>query len=127
MTDILAWGSEGRSLDVAGNRPLLLNDPEKVYIVQCGSIDVFAVSVVAGKVSGTRSHVFRATHGEALFGMRIGEHDTASALLAVGTIGTQVLELESARFVAKLADLSFVDEATALLNNWCSGLAKGAS
>ncbi len=50
------------------NAPLLLNQPDQVYLIQSGSVAVFAVSLAAGRPVGERHYLFSCAAGQALFG-----------------------------------------------------------
>lgn len=105
---------EGPLEEAEGNRPLLLNDPETVWVVYTGRVDVFAVDQEDGRPAGTRVHLMRVEAGEALFGLPTSENGSPGdaqgapspqpALLAVGTVGTRLLRLRRSRLDA-LADL----------------------
>ena len=50
-----------------GNTPLWLKDPNTVWIVESGSVAVFAIRIVEGEPDGVRRHLFNTYPGEALF------------------------------------------------------------
>jgi len=54
---------------IRGNEPLLLNDPNRVWLIESGSMVIFAVSVVDGVAQGARRYLFSATANETLFGL----------------------------------------------------------
>ena len=56
-------------LIIKGNQPLLLNDPQKVWLIESGSIALFAVKIKDGIPDGSRRYLFSLETGEALFGM----------------------------------------------------------
>lgn len=59
---------QGQLYSVKGNEPILLDDPETVWVVQSGSVALFAVTVKNGVTEGTRRYLFSCDSGEALFG-----------------------------------------------------------
>lgn len=75
--------------DLAGNHPLLLDDPRAAWVVVSGSVYVFAVRTEHGTPQGSREYVCSVPVGGALFGL--GGAEAGIALLAVGRPGT-VLE-----------------------------------
>ncbi|MCB0198042.1 MAG: ATP-binding cassette domain-containing protein, partial [Anaerolineae bacterium] len=79
-----------------GNQPFLLDDPHEVSVVYEGKVDVFAVQLQDHKVVGTRSYLFSALPGQALFGLEpeLDETGSGPALLAVGVLGTQRVTLK---------------------------------
>ncbi|MBN2216602.1 MAG: NHLP bacteriocin export ABC transporter permease/ATPase subunit [Pirellulales bacterium] len=87
---------EGNAREVAGNRPLALNDPNRVWMIAAGRVDVFLVPLVEGEPAGSRIHLYRAEQGQALFGCPVDD-DASLGLLAVGVPGTEVFELSESR------------------------------
>jgi NHLM bacteriocin system ABC transporter ATP-binding protein len=72
-----------------GNEPILLNDPQIVWMVRSGTLALFAVTVKDGIIQGTRRYLFSCMSGEALFG-------TASEnrqILAVPMGDTELLQI----------------------------------
>ncbi|MGE5656366.1 MAG: NHLP bacteriocin export ABC transporter permease/ATPase subunit [Actinomycetota bacterium] len=88
---------------IKGNQPLLLDDPEKVWVVQSGVLAVFATSVEAGEPQGDRRYLFSATAGDTLFG---------SALAPSLTVGKQRGFLAVAIEETELQLVAFADWAT---------------
>ena len=78
-------------LEVAGNRPLLLDDPDAVWLVAGGKVDLFAVELGPGNLDGARRHLRRLERGDALLGVDLGPAASALRLEARGTPGTRVL------------------------------------
>lgn len=72
--------------DLAGNHPLLLDDPQAAWVVVSGSVYVFAVRTEHGIPQGNREYVCSVPEGGALFGL--GGAGSGIALLAVGRPGT---------------------------------------
>ena len=113
----------GTAREVAGNNPLNLDDPEKVWMVTAGHVDLFAVPCEEGHGLGERIHVHRVHPGEVLLGIAHDE-STSLRLMAVGPPGTRVHELSHSRF-SGIEDHS--TELAALLDRWIDGLTAGVS
>lgn len=60
--------TSSQTIQLKGNTPLWLKDPDVVWIVESGSVAVFAIRIIAGELDGVRRHLFNAYPGEALFG-----------------------------------------------------------
>ncbi len=58
---------------VKGNEPILLDDPQRIWVVQCGSMALFAVTVKDGVIEGTRRYLCSINQGEAFFGCTGGQ------------------------------------------------------
>ena len=69
-------------LVIKGNQPLLLDDPEKVWLIESGSITLFAVKIKSGIIDGTRRYLFSLKAGEAIFGMAVNLEGKSYSLLA---------------------------------------------
>ena len=62
-------------LVVKGNRPLLLDHLQKLWLIKSGSIAIFAVERNDGVLEGRRRYLFSLGVGEALFGMGANAQD----------------------------------------------------
>ena len=88
------------------NAPLLLNQPDQLYLIQSGSVALFAVPLVAGHPEGERRYLFSCSSGEAL----LGSDAPNSGLLAVPIEPTQLSQ-------QSLADLPQAERCS-LLESW---------
>ena len=91
VSRVTPTGTQDR-LELAGNRPLMLDDPAAAWAVTAGTAYVFAVPVEGGVSVGGREYVCQVDTGSALFGMSVG--DARVALLAVGRPGTLLERLD---------------------------------
>jgi len=66
---ILREPSPNSQLVVKGNQSLTLDDPQTVWLIESGSLALFAVAVKDGVAEGARRYLFSVADGEALFGM----------------------------------------------------------
>ncbi len=122
--DKLGYNAE-QLVTIGGNKPFLLNDPKKVWMVYSGKVDIFAVRVEGGEAVGTRRHLFRVEAGDAILGMDLKRYRREIGLLAVGLSGTQLLAVERTRLqeLAHNGD----EQIAALITNWVAGLSRGLS
>lgn len=118
-----------------GNQPLLLDNPQKVWVVQSGTMAIFVTKVVAGEPIGDRHYLCSVNPGEALFGMTLwGEEPLKNVkldenyqsfsygILAVAIPESVVLELD---FVDLIAEISVINKvAIILLEGWIDRLSK---
>ena len=58
----------GQVYQLKANTPILLNDPQSFWVVQSGSIAIFAVKVDRGAIAGTRRYLYSCNSQEAMFG-----------------------------------------------------------
>lgn len=84
----------GMTHQIEGNQPLLLDNPDRIWFVKTGTIDVFSIEIKQQKAVGYRTHLFRAEEGELIFGFDLKEEANDTGLLAVGGENTSLMELE---------------------------------
>ena len=93
MTDSLAQNSsaeqlrafaelEGEAISGGGNLPIRLSDPDELWFVAGGSVDVFAAQVSDSGAPADFKHMLRAEPGRLLFPLR--EEEGYSVLIAKG-------------------------------------------
>nr|WP_229415143.1 NHLP bacteriocin export ABC transporter permease/ATPase subunit [Moorena bouillonii] len=80
-------------LVVKGNRPLLLDELKKLWLIKSGSIAIFAVERNDGVLEGRRRYLFSLGVGEALFGMGANAQDKPYTMLAVAIEEATVCQL----------------------------------
>ena len=115
--------AEERLTRVGSHQPFLLDEPDSVWIVYAGKVDVFAVEMRDGQPTGIRRHLLRAEAGQAIFGMNVGT--SGIRLLASGIAGTRLLKLKQARLRELAQDPAHTADVMPLLENWVSGLSSG--
>ncbi|MHC5855488.1 NHLP bacteriocin export ABC transporter permease/ATPase subunit [Nostoc sp.] len=101
---------QGKVYPLNGNEPILLNDPQTVWIVQSGSVGLFAVTVKNGVVAGTRRYLFTSDSGEALFGTASSHGSNDWQILAIPMGKAELLKVESECFreLVANADINIV-------------------
>ena len=77
----------GERVELSGLNPLLIEDPEAVYLVERGRVELFTVPIEAREPAGHRAHFIGIGVGDLLFGMALQEA-LGAAFLAVGRLGT---------------------------------------
>jgi ATP-binding cassette subfamily C protein len=83
----------GTEQDITGKTPFFLDDPETVWCVLAGQIDVYVTAREGALQTGGRDHLFTMEAGEALFGVEPGLFGATMGLLAGGIPGTRVLRI----------------------------------
>ena len=101
---------EGKLLKIEGNKPLPLNGGGRVWLVSAGMVDVFAVMTREGEPAGPRNYLIRAKDEDLLFDTE-GLSGEDTTVFAIGTPGSEVLELGIGRFEELCADLFFLARA----------------
>ena len=113
---------EGRPIEVGGDRPILLDDPDSVLVVSSGKVDVFSTQADVGQTMGPRRHLCRIETGQALFGMDLGRATEGFRILAVGVADTVLLELSRPKLVELTKDPAYAERVAALLAGWVANM-----
>ncbi|KAB8315265.1 NHLP bacteriocin export ABC transporter permease/ATPase subunit [Tolypothrix campylonemoides VB511288] len=95
---------QGQLYIVKGNEPILLDDPFKVWVIQSGSMALFAVTVKNGVIEGTRRYLFSIKQGEALFGTAAASGNQHRLILAVPMGETELLQVNQEYFSELVAN-----------------------
>jgi NHLM bacteriocin system ABC transporter ATP-binding protein len=113
---------EGRPIEVGGDKPISLDDPDSVLVVSSGKVDVFSTQADVGQTMGPRRHLCRIETGQALFGMDPGRATEGFRILAVGVADTVLLELRRAKLVELAKDPAYAERVAALLAGWVANM-----
>jgi len=89
---------QGQLYSLKGNEPILLDDPQTIWVVQSGSVALFAVTVKNDIAQGTRRYLFTSNPQEALFGTAFDSIDQHHQLLAVPMGETELLKVDREYF-----------------------------
>lgn len=93
----------GQIYKIKGNEPILLNDPQTVWLVKTGAIAVFAVTVKDHLIIGNRHYLFDCEPSEVLFATTPSLGETDSQILAVPMGETELLKIDR-QFFARLVN-----------------------
>ena len=89
------FDNESTRFAVEGNKPLLLTDSAKMYLIEQGRAAVFLTALHDGEASGRRYFLFEVKEGDLLFGINpVAAGGSRFGLLVVGWLGTRVIELD---------------------------------
>ena len=94
----------GERVPCAGNLPLDMNDPQSVWLVEQGAVDVFLVERRDGADQTAPQHLLRAAAGRLLPGIAAQEQDTTLGLVGKGLPGTLLRRLPVTSLDALAAD-----------------------
>ena len=123
MTEIpLIERIRGVRIETGAHRPFPLDNPDRVYFVERGYLDIFAVEWSAGEVAGRRHFVARVPAEELAFGCeRIAEParpERTFGFLAVPSLDAILIAGERTGVAAATFDLEAVD----WIDKWISHL-----
>lgn len=114
----------GTAVSCAGNLPLEMDDPGRVWFVEQGAVEVFLRERADGVERSALQHMLHASQGRLLFGVAPKRDDALSlGLVAKGLPGTELREL-AADDVASLAPVELAAQADAWLTDLAALLAR---
>lgn len=116
---------QGQLYRVKGNEPILLDDPQTVWVVQSGSLALFAVTVQDGVLEGTRRYLFNTGSGEALFGTAPSSGNQHRQMLAVPIGEVELLKVDWGCFRELVANADA--RAASLIEGWIPQLGTALS
>lgn len=122
---------------IGAHAPQFLRDPERVWWIEDGTVDIFAVEQTApagaagemdGKfVPGPREHLYRVESGQLFFGIDHANLDPGWTLIGSATAGTCVREFSWRELCALAADEGLHHGLTELIDVWVSATMRGAA
>jgi NHLM bacteriocin system ABC transporter ATP-binding protein len=80
-------------MKIRGNEPLLLNDPETIWVIESGSLALFAIKVRNGIAEGERRYLYNVYPGEALFGILPSGESEQYGIVAIALEPTELTVL----------------------------------
>jgi ATP-binding cassette subfamily C protein len=107
---------QGQLYQIQGNEPILLNDPYRVWVIQSGSVALFAVTIKDGVIEGTRRYLCSISQGEALFGTAASSGNQQGQILAVPICEIELLQVHQEYFRELIANADA--RAIALVESW---------
>jgi ATP-binding cassette subfamily C protein len=114
----------GEAVEASGNRPLLIGDPQAVWMVETGHVEVFTVAVEDGEPVGARAHFLSVGAGGCLFGMDLERYGMGSGFLAVGRMGTVLRSLTVPQLKALSRQKTLRPRIAAVIDAWVYTLSK---
>jgi NHLM bacteriocin system ABC transporter ATP-binding protein len=76
-------GAEAIPLQLSAQQVLVLDDPDRVWVLREGYVGIYVVRIDKGRPAGARQHLFSCNEGIVLCGKRWTENDVDHALIAV--------------------------------------------
>lgn len=105
---------------IGSNTPIMLDNPELIWLIHAGKIDVFAIRMHDGKIAGNRQHLFRVAAGDVLIGIALEHFGREIALVAVGVHNTVISAVSRVQFEELLRAGNA--ETIQLLDKWVDAL-----
>jgi NHLM bacteriocin system ABC transporter ATP-binding protein len=108
---------EGIEVKAAGNEPFLIDDPDHVWWVSSGKVELFTVAVENGAAKGARNHFATISEGDLVVGMDPELFQAGSGFLAVGSINTMLRRVSRSR----LREIAGHDHLGPTVAEWLDG------
>ena len=118
--------SQGEAFDGGGNRPVRLADPETVWYVVEGAVDVFVAQRSGGAAESDFRQLLRVGAGRLIFGV-LGEDGSPSVLIAKGLPGSQLRRVPLAAFAAPAAAGAAVGQVDLWIADFAEAVARAAA
>ncbi len=99
------WRLGGERRAFEGNRPLILSDPDSVWIVLSGSMAIFAGTTERGRLSGPRRRLFCVQPGDLMFGSALRE-EGGRVLVAFSLEKSELMRIGTSPFADVASDQS---------------------
>lgn len=113
-------------IEFGANNTIVLDDPQIMYLVQAGTVEVYAAKVIYGEPSAYRMPLFQAEIGQALFGIDRVKYNSEIVLMVSG--GSTHSRLEKRNInqmtekIKKFNDKMFLEPFIYFIENWILGL-----
>jgi len=117
---------KGKVIEVGSNKPFLLNDPDTVYFIEKGGINLFWVPLVKEEPAGSHNHLFKADAGEVLFGLSVPPSE-GIGFVAIGMSGTQLRVLTKSELIEQAQTKTDSTKISSLVEKWIEKLSDGIS
>jgi NHLM bacteriocin system ABC transporter peptidase/ATP-binding protein/NHLM bacteriocin system ABC transporter ATP-binding protein len=107
-----------RAERTAANIPLSLDDPEAVWWVSSGGVDVFFTQLQSGAAPGQRRHLCRVEEGGSIFAISGVRGREGGGLMAVGAGPAQLLKFARGDLIRLSFEEGLSDQVAVLLDDW---------
>ena len=110
---------------LAGNAPRRCDDPRRAALVLNGTVELFLVALHDGVAVGARQHFATLPAGTLILGIEGGRDDRGLGLLAVGPMGTEILDVPLAAITGLAATPEGAVLVATALDQWIQALVGG--
>ncbi|MDJ0713513.1 MAG: NHLP bacteriocin export ABC transporter permease/ATPase subunit [Prochloraceae cyanobacterium] len=110
---------------IKGNEPIILKDPNTVWVVKSGSLALFATLIDDEQQQGNRHYLFEVGSGEALFGGFLASQTSPEKQLGIMAVALEEAQLEQLAIEDLIKQLAAGNrESAILLDGWVKHLGK---
>jgi len=119
----------GKTLQISGSKPLEMNQPGNLWVVEEGQVDIFVIKKdkkEEGLKNYRRLHVCRLEPGSTLFGIKNTAFDEYEiSFLALGVLGTKLREISFNKLLEPSPDNAGVRFIEDVVSKWIGKLMAG--
>ncbi|GAB1420187.1 NHLP bacteriocin export ABC transporter permease/ATPase subunit [Anaerolineales bacterium] len=120
--DFIQFGfGESEPLEIGNHKPIILDDPEQILLINEGYVDIFAIRRDGKDARSTRRFLFRVHKGQAIIGIAFNETVSELGILAVGNRNTWISKISRPDFEKLLVDAELGISAQRMLDEWLLG------
>jgi len=112
----------GSIINCAGNLPLDLNDPDSVWFLETGAVDIFLIEQIDGKEQTAPEQLMHAEAGDLILGVASQAQQSTLSLIAKGLPGTQLRRLP----ICELAKVQ-ADDLSEKVDTWIMAISAALS
>lgn len=125
LTDLIR--TQGKVLTMTVNTPFLLDQSEKMWLVETGKLHIYTVKVEQGIPVGKRNYFVDVKAGQILLGMQIAQSASDMGLWVDATEDSILYELDLAIFKSFQKDEKYSVEVSQLVSEWIEAIFEGLS
>lgn len=118
-------GSAELLLSLSGGRQLLIDDPQKSWLVEVGTVELYLVRYKNNEVAGPLHHICSIETGQVIFGLDSPMLGEGMVLIAVGIVNSQLREYPMSHWQELAKQIDTAAFAAAKLEEWLSNLNRG--
>jgi NHLM bacteriocin system ABC transporter peptidase/ATP-binding protein/NHLM bacteriocin system ABC transporter ATP-binding protein len=111
-------GPYSESVRTAANLPLPLDDPEAVWWVSSGGVDVFFTQLEPGAPPESRRHLCRVEEGGSIFAISGIRGRSGGGLVAIGAGPAQLLKFARGDLIRLSFDEGLSEQVAVLIDDW---------
>jgi ATP-binding cassette subfamily C protein len=119
-----SFEDEGEHFVALANKPMVLSDPDAVYLVESGKVEIFTVALENNQPVGARTHFLTVEAGQLFFGMDTDRYGMGSGFLAVGKAGSDLRRYSAARLLRMGETPAHGARLAPLLTRWVEAMSR---
>lgn len=112
--------------ELSGPCSIVLDDPQIVWLIASGTVDVFVIELEKSNIVGGHDHIFRSQTGDILFGMDVDD-DHDFGFMVILTAADRLLKINRSRLVEETKNLDKIHSIQTSISKWIHALSFGIS